>query len=155
MRLSLGLGFNPELTARQNIYTNASIMGLSFKRIGEEFHNIIRFAEIEDFVDTQIKYFSSGMITRLSFSIALHAQADIFLMDEFFGGVGDVKFQQKSIEVFNNAFVDGRTIIHVSHNMKTIKEHCNRVLLLDKGEVIALGNPDEVINEYHKLIQSQ
>lgn len=151
IRLSLGMGFNPELTARQNIYTNASILGISFKEIGKRFDEILDFAELHDFVNTKVKYFSKGMKSRLSFAIALHADADIFLMDEFFGGVGDKQFNKKCREVFKKSFVDGRTIIHVSHQMKNITRFCSRVLLLDKGKPVILGTPEEVIKTYNQM----
>ncbi|KPA10796.1 ABC transporter ATP-binding protein [Candidatus Magnetomorum sp. HK-1] len=153
MRLTLGLGFDEELTARENIFTNASMLGISIKKIKEKFDDIIEFSELHDFVNTKVKYFSSGMKIRLKFSIALHAEADIFLMDEFFGGVGDEVFQRKSKKIFDKAFVEGRTIVHVSHDLKTISQHCNRVLLLHKGEVVTIGSPDEVIKKYNKIIE--
>ena len=151
MLLSLGLGFNPQLTARENIYLNASILGLTLKQIGLVFNDIVSFAELEKFVDTQVKYYSSGMSARLKFAIAVHADADIFLMDEFFGGVGDASFQKKSEAVFHESLVKGRTIVHVSHSVGTIKKHCHRVLLLHQGEMIGIGTPDEIIPEYQKL----
>ncbi len=151
MLLTLGLGFNVQLTARENIYLNASILGLTLKQIGRIFHDIVAFAELEDFVDTQVKYFSSGMLSRLKFAIAVHADADIFLMDEFFGGVGDAGFKEKSERVFHESLVKGRTIVHVSHSVKTIEEHCHRVLLLHEGEPIAIGSPDEIIPQYKEL----
>ena len=151
MLLSLGLGFNPQLTARENIYLNASILGLTLKEIGNVFHDIVEFAELRKFVDTQVKYFSTGMVARLKFAIAVHADADIFLMDEFFGGVGDASFKAKSEAVFHDTLIEGRTIVHVSHSVKTIEKHCNRVLLLHQGEMIGIGTPDEIIPEYQKL----
>jgi ABC-2 type transport system ATP-binding protein len=149
--LTLGMGFNSELTTRQNIYTNASILGLTFRQIGEVFDFILDFAELHDFVDTKIKYFSKGMVSRLSFAIALHAKADIFLMDEFFGGVGDTRFNKKCKAVFKRSFIDGRTIVHVSHKMGPIVKHCDRVLLLNKGKMVQLGKPEEVIKTYKRL----
>lgn len=154
MRLSLGLGFDPELTARENIYVNGSILGLTFKKIGEKFNEIIEFSELQNFVDTKVKYYSSGMKSRLMFSIAVHAEADIFLMDEFFGGVGDEKFRKKSEKVFEESVIKGRTIIHVSHSLGTIKKHCDRVLVLNKGEAVFIGSPDEAI-EIYKNLQSK
>lgn len=151
MLLSLGLGFNPLLTARENIYLNASVLGLTLKQIGRIFHEIIVFAELEKFVDTQVKYFSTGMAARLKFAIAVHAESDIFLMDEFFGGVGDAGFKAKSKAVFHESLVEGRTIVHVSHSVKTIEEHCHRVMLLHKGEKIGIGTPSEIIPEYKRL----
>jgi len=151
MLLSLGLGMNPKLTARENIYLNASILGLTLKQIGRVFHEIVAFAELEKFVDTQVKYFSTGMAARLKFAVAVHADADIFLMDEFFGGVGDAGFKAKSEAVFHESLVKGRTIVHVSHVVKTIEKHCHRVLLLHQGEIVGIGTPDEIIPEYQKL----
>ncbi len=151
IRLSLGMGFDPTLSARDNIYINGSVLGLTFRKIGNIFDEIIDFAGVENFVDTPLRFYSSGMRSRLSFAIAVHAEADIFLMDEFFGGVGDIAFREKSKEVFKRALVDGRTIIHVSHNLPTIKNHCDRVLFIDKGQMKFLGGPVETIAEYRKL----
>jgi len=108
MRLSLGMGFDPKLTARENIYINASILGLTSKQVNEKFDEIIGFAELYGFVDTPVKYYSRGMKSRLGFAIAVHADADIFLMDEFFGGVGDANFKKKSEEIFAKSFLDSR-----------------------------------------------
>ena len=155
MLLSLGLGFNPQLTARENIYLNASILGLTLKQIGRKLHDIVAFAELEKFVDTQVKYYSTGMMARLKFAIAVHANADIFLMDEFFGGVGDAGFKEKSEAVFHESLVKGRTIVHVSHSVNTIEKHCHRVLLLHQGEMVAIGTPQEIIPEYKKLSKSK
>ncbi len=155
IRLALGMGFDPNLTARENIYVNGSVLGLTFRKIGGIFDQIIAFAELENFVDTQVKFFSSGMRSRLAFAVAVHAEADIFLMDEFFGGVGDLSFKKKSEEVFQTAVVEGRTIIHVSHQLKTIEKHCDRVLLLDKGQVAGLGTPEEVLPIYREIIRNR
>jgi len=153
IRLALGMGFDTELSARDNIYLNASLLGLSFKQIGQRFREIIEFAELEDFVDTKLKFYSSGMNSRLAFSIAVLADADIFLMDEFFGGVGDSRFKKKSEKVFEESLVKGRTIVHVGHNLDLIKKHCQRVLLLEYGNPVGIGKPDEMIKEYAKLMQ--
>lgn len=154
IRLSLGMGFDPELTARENIYVNASIMGFSFKQIGRKFKRMIQFAELESFKDTKLKYFSSGMRARLAFSVAINTDADILLMDEFFGGVGDENFRKKSEEVFKKRLLDGRTIVHVSHNLNTIKNYCDRVLLLNEGEVVSIGKPEEVIQAYREVLKT-
>ena len=155
MLLSLGLGFNPQLTTRENIYLNASILGLTLKQIGKIFHDIVSFAELEKFVDTQVKYFSTGMAARLKFAIAVHADSEIFLMDEFFGGVGDASFKKKSEAVFHESLVKGRTIVHVSHSIKTIEKHCHRVLLLHQGKMIGIGTPQEIIPEYERLSKNR
>jgi ABC-type polysaccharide/polyol phosphate transport system ATPase subunit len=150
-RLTLGTGFDPELTARENIYLNASLFGLTFKIIGQVFQDIIDFADLNEFVDTKIKYYSSGMVSRLAFAIAVNVKADIFFVDEFFGGVGDIGFKQKSEKVFRESILQDRTIIYVSHNLESIKEYCDRVLLLDKGVIIKVGKPDEVLEVYKGL----
>jgi ABC-type polysaccharide/polyol phosphate transport system ATPase subunit len=145
MRLALGMGFNDELTARQNVMLNSSVLGMSIKEIKAKMDQIIAFAELEDFVDTPVKYYSSGMKSKLMFSIAVNAEADIYLMDEFFGGVGDQNFRKKADEVFHDRILKGKTIVHVSHQMETIKRYCDRVLLLEKGRAVAVGPPDEVL----------
>lgn len=153
IRLALGMGFDPDLTARENIYLNASLLGMPFKQIGQKFASIIEFAELEKFVNTKVKFYSSGMRSRLAFSIAVNAEADIFLMDEFFGGVGDIRFREKSEAVFKESLVKGRTIIHVSHNLNTIIKHCDRVLLLDRGLPVAIGEPKEIIDTYRQIMK--
>ncbi len=153
IRLSLGLGFNQELTARENVFINASVMGLTFREIENKFHKIIRFAELEKFIDTKIKYFSRGMRARLAFAVAIHANADIILLDEFFGGVGDEKFRTKSEKLFEKAILRERTIVLVSHNLSIIKEHAKRVLLMHNGECMITGTPDKVFLYYQKVLK--
>ncbi len=155
VRLSLGMGFDPNLTARHNIYVNGSILGLTFKKIGELFHEIISFADLEDFVDTPIKYYSSGMRMRLAFSIAIYAQADIYLMDEIFAGVGDESFKEKSRKVFEDTFMEGRTIVFVSHSLKHIGQFSDKVLLINKGQQLMFGEPKKVIAHYRKLVAEE
>lgn len=154
MRLSLGVGFDNELTAHENIFLNASILGLSMKQIRELHDHILEMAGLEAYANTKVKFFSTGMISRLKFAIAVNAQADIFFMDEFFGGVGDLQFRALSEKIFKESLVKGRTIIHVSHSLSTIKQHCQRVLLLHRGEMKALGPPEQVIPVYEELMQS-
>jgi len=148
IRLALGMGFDVNLSARDNIYVNGTILGLTFKEIGDKFEEIIEFSELEDFIDTPIKFYSSGMRSRLSFAIALHADADIFLIDEFFGDVGDEMFKEKSQKAFEDSILKGKTIIHVSHSLDLIKEHCDRVMILNKGEATIFATPDEAITAY-------
>ena len=155
IRLALGMGFDPNLSARHNIYVNGSILGLTFRKIGQIFHDIIAFADLEDFVDTPIKFYSSGMRSRLAFSIAIYAEADIFLMDEVFGGVGDVNFREKSKKVFEDAFLDKRTILFVSHSLTNILEFSDKVLLIDRGQQLAFGNPTSVVQQYQKLMKEE
>jgi len=154
LRLALGMGFDPNLSARHNIYVNGSIMGLTFKEIGNKFHEIIEFGGLEEFVDTPIKYYSSGMVSRLAFSIAMHVEADILLIDEFFGGVGDEQFKQKSSGKFKERILQGKTIVFVSHEMGLIEQYCNRVCVMNSGEIVAMGSPEEVIEPYLKSYSS-
>ncbi len=154
IRLALGMGFDPNLSARHNIYVNGSILGLTFRRIGQIFHDIIGFADLEEFIDTPIKYYSAGMRSRLAFSIAVYADADIFLMDEFFGGVGDENFREKSKKVFENAFLENRTILFVSHSLNNILKFSDKVLLLDRGRQLAFGQPKEVVEQYRTLMKA-
>jgi len=155
IRLALGLGFDGNLSARENIYINGTVLGISFKQIGKIFNEIIEFAELQKFVETPVKHFSSGMLAKLKFSIAIHAQADILLMDEIFGGVGDISFQKKSAKVFEENLLKGRTILFVSHNLNVINKFCDRVLLLDLGKPIAIGTPEEIIPMYKDLFESK
>jgi ABC-type polysaccharide/polyol phosphate transport system ATPase subunit len=153
IRLSLGLGFNQQLSARQNVILNASILGMPLKEIREKFDSIIDFAELEDFTETKLKFFSKGMKARLAFSIAMHTNTEILLMDEFFGGVGDENFKKKADKVFKETVLSGRTIIHVSHNLKTIQQYCKRVILIEKGKIVKDGSPEEVIPIYREILK--
>jgi len=148
IRLALGMGIDPNLTARENIYVNGSVIGLSFKRIGEKFDQIIRFAALEGFVDTPVKFFSKGMKQRLLFSIAMHVETEIILLDEFFGGVGDQDFKRKSDEAFKKVIMEGRTIIIVSHSLPIIAKYCKRVAWIHHGRVRALGPAETVLKSY-------
>lgn len=136
LKLSLGMGFDRNLTGRHNIYLNASILGLTFAEIHERFDEIVSFADIEKFIDTPLKFYSNGMKSRLAFSIAIQADADILLFDEFFGSVGDDDFKEKSNRKFQEFVSDGKTIILVSHSNKKINKHCDRVLFLEKGSIV-------------------
>lgn len=155
IRLALGVGFDPLLSARENIYINGSILGLTFREIGQKFSEIIAFAELQNFVDTQVKFFSTGMRTRLAFAIAVHADADIYLMDEFFGGVGDERFKEKSREVFTDFISKEKTFIHVSHNMHTIREYCDRVMILNAGRLIGIYSPEEAVEVYQDIMKNR
>ncbi len=148
IRLALGLGIDKNLSARDNIYLNGSILGLSFKHIGGIFDQIIDFAGIENFVDTPVKFYSKGMVQRLMFSIAMHADADIMLLDEFFGGTGDQDFKEKSNRAFKEKILEGRTIIIVSHSLKTIRNNCHRVVWIEKGKIKAIGPAEEITQAY-------
>lgn len=148
--LNLGVGFSHELTARENIYVNGSTLGLRVKEVDEIFHDIINFSELHDFVDTKIKYFSSGMVQRLSFSIALYANADIIFLDEVFA-VGDEKFQEKATKVLEDNWIKGRTAIIVSHSSALIEKYCNRTILMHKGELLFFGDTKTALEKYKEL----
>jgi len=155
LKLSMGMGFNNQLTARDNIYINGSIIGMSFKEIGDNFESILSFAGVEEFADVPIKNYSSGMKSRLQFAIAMKAKADILLLDEFFGGVGDEEFRAKSEAAFEEMLFKGKTIILVSHSLNLVQKNCERVLLINKGEQLAEGKPDEVIDTYNEIVSNK
>ena len=155
MRLALGLGVDPNLSGRDNIYVNGSVLGLSFKEIGNKFHDIIDFAGLEKFVDTPVKKYSSGMRKRLMFTIAMHAKDDVFLLDEFFGGTGDDDFRKKSDEAFQNKILEGNTLVIVSHNMPIIKKYCDKVIWLHRGKVMADGSPADTIEAYKEYFRNR
>src|SRR5215470_13777299 len=140
--LEVGTGFHPELTGRENIYLNASILGMSKAEIRKKFDEIIAFAEIDQFLDTPVKRYSSGMYVRLAFSVAAHLQPEILIVDEVLA-VGDVAFQRKCMDYMKNLARSGITILMVSHNLFAIKAMCRRVLLLSSGSCQYDGSPAE------------
>jgi ABC-type polysaccharide/polyol phosphate transport system ATPase subunit len=147
MLMNLGVGMSHELTARENIYVSASVLGLKIKEVDAIFDEIIDFAELREFVDTKIKYFSSGMVARLGFSIAVKAGADIMFLDEIFA-VGDMKFQEKAIKVFESSWIEGKTVILVSHSMEVIRKYCKRSGFMKSGEMKFFGDTDKAIELY-------
>jgi ABC-2 type transport system ATP-binding protein len=147
MLMNLGVGMSHELTARENVYVSGSVLGLKIKEVDAIFEEIISFAELEKFVDTKIKFFSSGMVARLAFSIAVKAGADIMFLDEIFA-VGDVKFQEKAIKVFESSWIEGKTVVLVSHSMDVIRQYCNRAAFLKHGELVYLGDTNKAIEMY-------
>lgn len=147
--IEVGAGFDPELTARENIYLNGAILGYSKAFIEQRFDSIIEFAELKDFVNVPVKNFSSGMYARLGFSIATAVQPDILIVDEVLS-VGDFRFQQKCEERIRKMIEDGVTILLVSHDMDMIERLCNKVLWLDHGEMKDLGATENVCEEYKR-----
>lgn len=145
--LELGIGFNPELSGRDNIYLNGTVLGLTEKEIDEKFDSIIAFSELERFIDQKLKNYSSGMSVRLAFSVAIHANRDILLMDEVLA-VGDTNFQSKCLSEFNKYRDEGKTVILVTHDIGTVQRYCDRAMLLRNGKIEMIGNPEEVGNEY-------
>jgi ABC-2 type transport system ATP-binding protein len=145
--MNLGVGMSYELTARENIYVSSSVLGLKIKEVDNIFDKIIDFAELRDFIDTKVRFFSSGMMARLAFSIAVNAGADIMFLDEIFA-VGDAKFQEKAIKVFESSWIEGKTVILVSHSMDTIKKYCSRTAFMKNGSLAFYGDTEKAIDLY-------
>jgi ABC-type polysaccharide/polyol phosphate transport system ATPase subunit len=145
--LELGSGFHPELSGRENIYLNAAILGLTKKTVNEKLDDIIEFAGLEQFIDTPVKHYSSGMYMRLGFSIAINVEPDILLIDEILA-VGDESFQRKCTERFSDLREAGKTIVIVTHALGTVRTLCDDVVLLDHGRVRAVGSAQDVVEEY-------
>ena len=145
--LEVGTGFHPELTGRENIFLNGAILGMSKVEINKKFDQIVAFAEVEKFLDTPVKRYSSGMYVRLAFAVAAHLESDILIVDEVLA-VGDARFQKKCMGRMEAVSGEGRTVLFVSHNMGAVAELCTRAVLLHQGKTILDGTPSEVINEY-------
>jgi len=145
--LEVGTGFHPELTGRENIFLNGSILGMSSSEIKKNLDEIISFSGVEKFIDTPVKKYSSGMYVRLAFSVAAHLRSDILLIDEVLA-VGDNEFRKKCMAKMDDIHNSGKTIIFVSHNMNAIRNICDRVMLLNNGKLEAIGATDEIINRY-------
>lgn len=145
--IELGVGFNPELSGRDNVFINGALLGLSQARLRERYDSIVEFAELERFMDLKLRNFSSGMQVRLAFSIALEAGSDILLTDEVLA-VGDARFQQKCFDVFRKRKAAGGTVVFVSHDLGAMTDFCDRVLLLEKGKPIMLDEPRLVVHRY-------
>jgi ABC-2 type transport system ATP-binding protein len=147
MLMNLGVGMSHELTARENVYVSGSVLGLKIKEVDQLFDKIIDFAEVRDFVDTKIKFFSSGMMARLAFSIAVNAGADVMFLDEIFS-VGDMKFQEKAAKVFESSWIEGKTVVLVSHGMDVISKYCNRAAFMKDGQIEFFGETDKAVELY-------
>ncbi|MBQ9844974.1 MAG: ATP-binding cassette domain-containing protein [Oscillospiraceae bacterium] len=146
--LEVGTGFNPELTGRENIYMNGTILGMKKSEIDKKMEEIIEFSECRDFIDTPVKRYSSGMYVKLAFSVAAHLESDIIIMDEVLA-VGDVAFQKKCLARMSAAAQEeGKTVLYVSHNMSTIRQLCNRCLVMKEGKIIYDGDVEEAIRVY-------
>jgi lipopolysaccharide transport system ATP-binding protein len=146
--LQVGTGFHPELTGRENIFLNGAVLGMTRREILRKFDEIVAFSEIEQFLDTPVKRYSSGMYVRLAFAVAAHLDPEILLVDEVLA-VGDLAFQTKCLGRMNKVAEEGRTIIFVSHNMAAISRLCNRVILFEKGRIVRQGDPETVIQAYY------
>lgn len=151
--LEVGTGFHPELTGRENIYLNGSIMGMKKKEINAKFDDIVTFAELEKFIDTPVKRYSSGMYLRLGFAVAAHLDPDILLVDEVLA-VGDAAFQKKCIGAMKNLQGSGRTVLFVSHNMAAIENLCKRTIWLNEGKIMKDGPTHQIVTEYLSMFLS-
>ena len=145
--IELGVGFNPEFSARTNIEISALLMGLTRRQVAERFDAILAFAGLERFVDQQLKNYSSGMLLRLAYSVAIQVPSDILLLDEALA-VGDAEFQQKCFQTFDEMRAEGKTVVLVSHDLDAVSRFCDRALLLQHGAIAAIGEVDEVIQSY-------
>jgi ABC-2 type transport system ATP-binding protein len=145
--LELGAGFQPELSGRDNIYLNGSLLGLSHSEIEKRFDEIVAFAELEDFIDNQVKFYSSGMYVRLGFAVAVNVEPDVLLVDEVLA-VGDAAFQRKCLDHVKRFQREGRTIVVVSHGADTIRQNCDRAMVMNHGHVITIDEPGEAIRVY-------
>ena len=148
--IELGVGFNPDMAARDNVVMNGIMMGLSPREARKRYDSVIEFAELEEFQDLKLKNYSSGMHVRLAFSVAIQVDADILLIDEVLA-VGDAAFQQKCFDVFNRLRDEGKTIVFVTHDMGSMKRFCHRALLLERGSMVHLGDPQEVADRYLEI----
>lgn len=148
--IELGVGFNPELTGRENVFLNGALLGFSRKEMRKMYNGIVEFAELERFMDQKLKNYSSGMQVRLAFSIAIRVKSAILILDEVLA-VGDEAFQQKCIDVFEKYKAQKQTIVLVTHDMEIVRRFCSRAMLINEGRMIEIGEPREVAREYSKF----
>jgi ABC-type polysaccharide/polyol phosphate transport system ATPase subunit len=148
--IELGVGFNPDLPARDNVILNATMLGLSPREASKRFESVVDFAGLSEFTDLKLKNYSSGMMVRLAFSVMIQVDADILLIDEVLA-VGDAAFQQKCYDEFERIRSSGTTVLFVTHDMSAVQRFCDRALLLERGRIVALGDPEEVGNRYLEL----
>lgn len=149
--IELGAGFDPELTARENIYLNGAILGYSKEFLEDKFDEIVEFSELKDFLDVPIKNFSSGMVAKLAFSISTIVDPEVLIVDEILS-VGDIKFQEKSKNKMMSMIEGGTTVLYVSHSIDSIKQLCSKVIWLDHGKIVKMGNAKEICDEYYQKL---
>ena len=149
--IELGVGFNPELTGRENVYMNGAMLGFSNEEMDKMYNDIWQFAELKDFQDQKLKNYSSGMQVRLAFSIAIRARGDILLLDEVLA-VGDAAFQQKCNDYFASLKDKKQTVILVTHSMDNVEKYCNRAILIEKGKIVESGDPHKIAKAYLKML---
>lgn len=148
--IELGVGFNPELTGRENVYLNGALLGFDRQHMDRMYDEIVEFAELTEFMDQKLKNYSSGMQVRLAFSIAIRAKSDILLIDEVLA-VGDAAFQRKCFDYFMHLKQTDTTVILVTHDMGAVRQYCDRAIMIEAGEVVTAGSPEEVAQAYQKL----
>lgn len=148
--IELGVGFNPELTGRENVYLNGALLGFSKKEIDARYEDIVTFAELERFMDQKLKNYSSGMQVRLAFSVAIKAEADILLVDEVLA-VGDASFQRKCFEYFRLLKKNHKTVVFVTHDMNAVREYCDRAMLIEKSKIVSIDKPNRIATQYTRL----
>jgi ABC-2 type transport system ATP-binding protein len=148
--IELGVGFNPELSGRDNVYLNGAMLGFSEKEVDRMYDDIVAFAEIERFMDQKLKNYSSGMQVRLAFSMATRSEADILLIDEVLA-VGDADFQRKCYKYFKKLKKNKKTVVFVSHDMSAVREFCDRALLVDNSKIVSIGNTSHIADKYNQL----
>ena len=151
--ISVGVGFHPELTGRENVYVNGTVLGLTTAQIDDLFDSIVDFSELPDFIDTPVKFYSSGMFVRLGFAVAVAAQPDLLLIDEVLA-VGDLRFQAKCYDRMREMKEDGATVVLVTHNLQATRNMCDRTLVLHDGEPRFLGPTPDAISVYHELLST-
>jgi lipopolysaccharide transport system ATP-binding protein len=149
--IEVGSGFHPELTGRENVFLSGAILGMRRRELAAKLASIVEFAGVERFIDTPVKWYSSGMFVRLGFAIAAHLEPDVLLIDEVLA-VGDAEFQAKCLRRIRDLQRQGVTMIFISHDLTAVEQLCHRVLLLDHGEIVVQGNPSDVVAEYHRRV---
>ena len=151
--LEVGTGFHPDLSARENVYLNGAILGMKHREIDARFDEIVAFAEVERFIDTAVKHYSSGMYLRLAFAVAAHLDPEILIVDEVLA-VGDANFQKKCLGKMDDVTRSGRTVLLVTHNLGMVLQHCQRAILIDGGQIMRMGPAEQVVEHYDAMSRS-
>jgi len=152
--IELGAGFHPEISGRENVYINGAVLGLSRKEVDARFERIVEFSGLADFIDEPVKTYSSGMYVRLGFAVAIHTDPDVLLVDEVLA-VGDESFAHRCLRKIEELLADGRTLLLVSHSLSLMESHCDRVLWLEKGEPMMIGEPRQVVDAYRQAVAEE
>ena len=150
--LEVGTGFHPDLSGRENVYLNGAILGMKRREIGAKFDEIVAFAEVERFIDTAVKHYSSGMYLRLAFAVTAHLDPEVMIVDEVLA-VGDANFQKKCLKKMDDVTRSGRTVLLVTHSLGMVTQHCQRALLLNGGRIIRIGGAQDVVDHYDAMCE--